>query len=175
MKDHLKNWIRDSEIKLLLIFFALIYLLSFFLPAYSAPTTLSGRVTLSGYECALIAFAVVFDASADIDGGFFVQIFTKGHFLLLGLHNVIVPACLMLYKKMAAGHFRWAVNILAISVLNVILFFFYNYFGGQNNYEALLSGYYVWAFASLMIYVIMFIKLDMNDSMKSAFKQATES
>jgi len=148
MNDNQKNWIRESGSKLLLTFSALIYLLSFFLPAYST------RLNLFGYECAYIAFGLVFDANVDIDGGFLFQLLTKGHFLLLGLHNVIVPVCLMLYKKIAAGHFRWLVNILAISILNTILFFFYNYFDEQMG-EVLLYGYYVWVFASLMILITL--------------------
>lgn len=149
MNDNRKNWIRESGSKLLLTVFALVYLLSFFLPAYST------RLNLSGYECAYIAFAVVFDANVGIDGGFLVQLLTKVHFLLLGLHNVIVPVCLMLYKKMTAGHFRWLINILAITIPNTIIFFFYNYFGEQIANEELLLGYYVWVCASVLIYVLL--------------------
>jgi hypothetical protein len=149
MNGNQKKWLRENGTGLLLILSAAIYLLSFFLLAYS------NRLNLSGYECAYIAFGIAFDLDVEIDGGFIVQLLNRGHFLLLGLHNVIVPICLLLYKKIEAGNFRWLVNILFISLLNTILFFFYNYFSEQMDGEALLSGYYVWVFASVLIYVIL--------------------
>lgn len=157
MSDNQKNWMQKHGLKLLFAFSGLIYVLSFFMPAYSS------RLNLSGYECAYIAIAFLFDANVDFKGGFFVQLLTKGHFLLLGLHNVIVPVCLLLYKKIAACHFRWVVNLLAISTLNTILFFFYNYFGEEMNGEELLAGYYFWIFASVLTYVLLKWKLK-NDT-----------
>jgi len=141
----------DSEKrrKVLLTIFALIYLLSFFLPSYST------RLNLFGYECAYIAFAIVFDANVDIKREFIVQLLTKGHFLLLGLHNVIVPVCLLFCKKIAAGNFRWLATMLAISTLNTILFFFYNYFSEEMAGEELLVGYYFWVFSSVLIYALL--------------------
>src|SRR6056297_21316 len=101
MSDNQKYWMQKHGFRLLLTFSALTYLLSFFLPAYSE------RLNLLGYECAYIAFAILFDANVNIDGGLFLQLLRKAHFLLLGLHNVIVPVCLMLYKKITGGYYRW--------------------------------------------------------------------
>lgn len=153
MSDNQKNWMLKPGFRLLLAFSTLTYLLSFFLPAYSE------RLNLYGYECAYIAFAILFDANVNIDGGFFVQLLTKGHFLLLGLHNVIVPVCLLLCKKIADGYYRWLANILAISTLNTILFFFYNYFNEEITGEELMAGYYFWIFSSVLIYVLLKWKL----------------
>jgi len=153
MSDNQKYWTQKHGFRLLLTFSALTYLLSFFLPAYSE------RLNLLGYECAYIAFAILFDANVNIDGGFFVQLLTKGHFLLLGLHNVIVPVCLLLCKKIAEGYYRWLANILAVSTLNTILFFFYNYFNEEIAGEELLAGYYLWVFSSVLIYLLLKGKL----------------
>jgi len=149
MSGDQKKWMPKPGFRLLLTFSALIYLLSFFLPAYSE------RLNLHGYECACIAFAILFDANVTIDGGFFAELLTKGHFLLLGLHNVIVPVCLLLFKKIADGYYRWLANILAISTLNTILFFFYNYLSEEFAGEELLAGYYIWVFSSVLIYVLL--------------------
>lgn len=149
MNGKIKNWIQENGIRLLLAFSALLYILSFFLPAYSI------RLNLWGYECAYIAFGIAISTDININGGLFTQILTRGHFFLLGLHNIIVLACLFHFKKITAGYSRWLVNIFSFSILNTILFFFYNYFNDQMSSEPILTGYYVWVYASLAVLITL--------------------
>lgn len=121
----------------------MLYLISFLLPAYSF------NYNFYGYECAYIAFGIALDG--DIEGGFITQILTRFHFLLLGLHNVILVTCLFLSKNLVRENYKWLLYLLVFSTLNIILFFFYNHFSDETMKEVLRIGYYVWVLSTMII------------------------
>ncbi len=122
-----------------------LYLLSFILPAYSM------TYNFYGYECAYIAFGITI--GGDIDGGLFIQLISRFHYLLLGLHNLILPLCIFLSGKIITGKYRGLLYLFVVSTLNVILFFFYNQFSVELSGEVLRAGYYAWVISSLVILV----------------------
>lgn len=122
----------------------ILYLISFLLPAYSFNYNF-----FYGYECAYIVFGIALDG--DIEGGFITQILTRSHFFLLGLHNLILVTCLFLSKNIVKKNYMWLSYLLVFSTLNIILFFFYNYFSDETMNEVLRSGYYVWVLSTMMI------------------------
>jgi len=132
-----------KSFRLLLIPGLTIYAASFFFPAYSF------TYNFYGYECAYITFGITI--GGDIEAGFFIQFITRVHFLLLGLHNLILPLCVILLSKIIIGKYRWLLYLFVVSTLNAILFFFYNQFSAELSGEVLRAGYYAWAFSSLVI------------------------
>jgi hypothetical protein len=121
----------------------ILFLISFLLPAYST------KYNFYGYECAYLVFGITI--GGDIEAEFFIQFITRVHFLLLGLHNLILPLCVILLSKIIIGKYRWLLYLFVVSTLNAILFFFYNQFSAELSGEVLRAGYYAWAFSSLVI------------------------
>ncbi|MGF1671636.1 MAG: hypothetical protein ACFCU6_14415 [Balneolaceae bacterium] len=135
-----------SASSVIIIIGLILFLISFLLPAYSVNSKI-----FYGYECAYIA--PVLAISGDLEGGFAIQLLTRAHFLLLGLHNVILLICLLLSKKIMSVNYSWVLNLFVISTLNTILFFFYVHYSDQTMNEVLRIGYYVWIISSLLVLV----------------------
>jgi len=101
------------------------------LPAYSE------QFNAYGFQTAIVALAGPF--SAGWDSNIFHELFYRGHVLLLGLHNFILPATMLLFHKIKTGTYSWLAVLFLISILNTILFFFLNWF--SVDHEKLLIGY----------------------------------
>jgi len=135
-----------AESKMIIIIGLILYLISFLLPAYSVNSKL-----FYGYECAYIAPAILI--SGDVDGGMAAQLLTRIHFFLLGLHNLILPLCLLLFRKIVAGNYAWVLTLFMFSSVNTILFFFYNNYMMSEMNENIEIGYYIWVLSGLMILI----------------------
>ena len=124
----------------------LLFLISFLFPAYMV-----SRKIFYGYQCAYISPALA--VSGDIEGGIATHLLTRFHFFLLGLHNGILPICLLMSNKIINGKHTWVLNLFVISTLNTILFFFYNHFMVSKTNEDLQIGYYLWVLSSIIILI----------------------
>ncbi|MFU8812558.1 MAG: hypothetical protein ACNA78_06290 [Balneolaceae bacterium] len=124
-----------------------LFVASFSLPSFSL---LSGNILFLGYECAYIAPAIALmnDPVAD---HWAVEIWIRFHYLLMGLHNVMLPAAGFLYSKIKAGRLRWLAWAVVISTGNALLFLPYNALSAESSLSSLLPGYYVWTASSLII------------------------
>jgi hypothetical protein len=134
-----------------------LFLISFMLPAYVVSSKL-----FYGYQCAYIAPAIA--ASGNMEGGILAQILTRIHYSFLGLHNVLLPLNLLLFKKKIDSNYPWVMNLFILSVFNTILFFFYNHFVLSVANEELRVGYYVWVLSGIIIMTVQIWKKRMDRS-----------
>ncbi len=132
---------KDETERALFISGFFLFLFSMILPAYSE------QINAYGFQAVIVALAGPF--SAGWDSNIFHELFYRGHLLLLGLHNFILPATMFLFHKIKTGTYRWLALLFLISFLNTILFFFLNWFSADH--EKLLIGYYVWVLAGLLV------------------------
>jgi len=131
--------------KILILTGLLLFLISFLLPAYSVNSKL-----FYGYQCAYIAPAVAISGS--LDGGIIMKFLIRGHYVILGLHNVILPVYILLTEKYFGGKYNWVLYFLVITTMNTIGFFFYTHFNSSRD-DVLYIGYYVWVVSSVMILI----------------------
>jgi len=134
----------DKNLKNILFIAGLVlFLISFILPAFS------DRFNVYGYQAAVMAFALPFQGGLFDD--FFIQILYRIHFLLLAIHNILLPVVVFLSAGLLAGKRQWLIKLYLLTTLNVLAFYVVNLY--SPDYEVLLVGYYVWAVASVCVAV----------------------